>query len=326
MYSNVMTAIFDDSCSASSTGIYVFLGCKNLKSVTLHSRIEVLETQMFGSCYNLCQINFHPNMQKLTIGDKCFYQTSIERFEFNSSLNKISANAFLNCLNLREIIINSIPSKVEGGIFYQCSNLKKIVVHNIEPLKVENLKRLILDINNQIKEIISYSSYHPDSLFANFISLESVFINSSTISNSLFENCTSLRTVHFQNANVSVGIKSFYNCRNFDHSILRNISSIGDFAFYGCRFPYSIIIPKNIVRIGSFAFSNSGIIMINYCSENILCKTDSFDSNAKAFVTEIYNESQFCSLETMRIDKSICHIPHQTNFFPYHFNFRRLRR
>lgn len=64
------------------------------------------------------------------IEDHWFWGSGIESVTVSASVMEISANAFRNCANLREVIFQegSQLRTILKGAFYQCSNLVKIAL------------------------------------------------------------------------------------------------------------------------------------------------------------------------------------------------------
>lgn len=313
MGSNLIRVVFKNRCRLTSINSSVFFGCPFLTSVKFHSNLMGLSNDAFYHCSSLSKIKFSRKSRNVTIGNSCFSKCNFEVLEINNSIGYIKSNAFSNCPNLREIRFNYLPL-VDGSVFFECSNVIKITISNINDFKKQYFDLMFSDVRKNIKEVVSLPDSNPESLFSNCNNLESAAIYESVISASLFENCTSLKTVRFNMDGITVNERAFYNCINLDRRILKNISSIGNLAFYRCRFFHSLIIPDKIKHIGSKAFHETGIKNIHYCSIGFSCSEDAFDSGSKAYVTDEFGDSKLCELETSKINKSACNIIRPTSF------------
>lgn len=293
-----------------------FYGCANLTSVKFHSKIREIQERVFFNCNSLDTLIIPDGVESLDIKEYCCFGCIFPLLKFRSKINSISTQAFANCKNLKEIILESIPANIASGIFYNCTNIIKITLNN-DKIDINLVNKMIDDVRSNINEIIVNISSIPPCLFANFVKLEKALLKSNKISDSMFENCSSLRNVSLLLPTLpekfDVGKRGFYNCLNLDVTILKRVRSIDDYGFYGCPFPRSIVIPKDILSISQYAFSNTRIEYVNFCSNQFICYSNSFDNKVKAYVTDSFANSPLCSLPTTRIDRSVCHIPHPTS-------------
>ncbi len=71
-----------------------------------------------------------------------------------------------------------------------------------------------------------------------------------------FYGCWQINSVYFPGSVKSIGEASFLKCWNLSSVELKNVETIGDFAFGGCNFS-SISIPQSVKSIGRAAFNGS---------------------------------------------------------------------
>ncbi len=61
------------------------------------------------------------------IGEMAFYGTLLESVDLPSGLERIGANAFLECYKLKSITIPSGVTELESGVFFNCESLKTVM-------------------------------------------------------------------------------------------------------------------------------------------------------------------------------------------------------
>ena len=76
--------------------------------------------------------------------------------------------------------------------------------------------------------------------------------------NSMFKNKTNLMSLNFKNLELtSIGNYAFYGCSNLTSvDISDTVTSIGEWAFYGCTNLTSIVLPDSITEISMYTFKN----------------------------------------------------------------------
>ena len=185
------------------------------------------------------------------------------------SVTSIGDYAFSGCSNFTSVIIPDSVTSIGDSAFNNCCSLTSVI------------------IGNSVTSI-------GDSAFDNCYYLESITIPDSvtSIGYHAFSGCTSLTSVTIPDSVTSIGLWAFDNCYNlesvyvtdiakwceidFDSSdsnplyyaknlclngelvtdlvILDGVTSIADFAFYGCTSITSVTIPDSVTNIGDYAF------------------------------------------------------------------------
>ncbi|MBO4412999.1 MAG: leucine-rich repeat protein, partial [Clostridia bacterium] len=182
-----------------------------------------------------------------SIGEYAFFDcTGLTSIEIPNSVTSIGDYAFYYCYNLTSIEIpNSVTSIGEYAFIY-CYNLTSI------------------EIPNSVTSIGRYAFY-------DCIGLTSVTIGSSvtSIGSRAFSGCTGL--TQFVSYNTKYTVSSDGRCliENYgdNHTLIAfapsgltsytipdSVTSIGEYAFYGCHNLTSIEIPNSVTSIGSWAF------------------------------------------------------------------------
>ena len=168
------------------------------------------------------------NLKKVTLPE---HVSTIEKSAFENCLNlkninlesivHIEAEAFKNCASLETIDLKQINT-IDGNAFEKCSSLYTATIegtlyslsHKVF-LQCENLKNVTL---HQYAEAIG------DSCFEDCYSLEEIKLPESlmTFPRNLFKNCINLRSVDMSNTNSKVSISHdiFENCQKLETVIL----------------------------------------------------------------------------------------------------------
>lgn len=131
---------------------YAFLGCTNLKKVTLPKGLKKIGFQAFSECESLEEINFPSSLED--IGSNSFtYCSSLDNLKFPSGLKHIGHNAFSFCNSLREAILPDSLQEIESYAFSDCASLKKVRL----PANDRLLGELMMNCCPSLTEIVAPS-------------------------------------------------------------------------------------------------------------------------------------------------------------------------
>ena len=294
--------------SVTSIGNFAFMGCSNLKSVSIPNSVTSIGAAAFSGCSSLTSISI-PNSVTI-IGPHAFdgtpwiakqsdgviyvnnvlygykgempTNTSIVVREGTVSL---SGDAFFGCFNLTDITIPNSVTSIGSGAFNGCSNLTSITIPNsvtsIENYTFEGCSNLSsITIPNSVTSIGAGA-------FSGCSSLTSITIPNSvtSIEAMAFNRCSSLKAVYITDlvAWCRINFNSGENPLHYAHHLYLNgkeikdliipnsVTSIGDWAFYGCSGLTKITIPNSVTSIGDDAFVGTsweeeqpdGVIYVN---------------------------------------------------------------
>ena len=227
-------------------GSLAFGYCNGLLSVSIPNTITTIDEYTFIYCDNLYSIDI-PN-SVTTIEKGAFWGCgSLTSVTFSESLSQIGEGAFWNCKSLTSIKITDSVVTIGEQAFWMCSNLTTITIpsslKSIGSSAFEscyNLKKVIIgDVDSWCK--ISFGSYTSNPLHvAHHLYVGDDEITSVVVSNSV----TSLKNY------------AFYGCYGLKNVIIPNsVTTIGNSCFSGCNALSSIALTNSIKEIGEEAFS-----------------------------------------------------------------------
>ena len=182
--------------------------------------VTAIGTDAFRYCSDITSVII-PN-SVTTIGNGAFYFcTGLTSVTIPNSVTVIDMNAFRECSSLKNISIPNSVTKIGGDAFNNCKSMTNITIPNS-----------VTSIGN--------------GAFWSCISLTSMVVESGNTKYDSRDNC---------NAIVETATNTlFAGCQN---TIIPNsVTSIGNFAFYGCSTLISLTIPNSITSIGTAAFFN----------------------------------------------------------------------
>lgn len=229
-----------------------FSVCTNLKTINLQQILKI-GNSAFYQCKSLNQINLECTD---TIGELAFQETSLTSIVLSSSLTKLGRQAFAYCQSLETVNISACIENIPNSCFSNCSSLKSI------------------DFSQSIKRI-------DDSAFYLCSSLTQInLMNIESIGNNTFAYCKKLENIEWgnvtkigDNAFVKTNLKEltipaqitdfgkniFEECTSLSScNFLPKISTIPEGCFRGCTSLNSISYPESVIKIGNYAFNNTG--------------------------------------------------------------------
>jgi len=107
----------------------MFYGCSSLKSITIPSKVKRIEPVAFAGCSNLTTIDFPSTLQDIYVGSfsGCI---SLKAVTISSSVRYLGDNAFENCTSLTEVTILPGLESLGDHIFDGCKSLTSLSIPN----------------------------------------------------------------------------------------------------------------------------------------------------------------------------------------------------
>ena len=232
--------------NVTSIGDHTFFGCSSFTSVSISKNVTSIGFGAFYNCSGLTSINI-PN-----------------------SVTSIGVNAFNGCHGLTSVTIPNSLTSISGGTFMNCAGLTSITIGNsvtsIGDAAFENCRSLAsVTIPNSVKSIGDFAFHECNALEKVIVSDIAAWCGiqfGPETANPLYyakhlysDDNTEIKDLVIPNNVTSIANYAFYGCSSFTSvSLGNNVTSIGDKAFYGCSSFTSVSIPSSVTNIGKDAF------------------------------------------------------------------------
>lgn len=232
--------------SVIAIGANAFYGCTGLKEVVIPNTVTTIGDRAFCNCVTLTTMTMSNTV--VTIGTEAFCNCEVlPSVTIPKSVTKLGTRAFKGCTSLKTLNFNA-----ESCADFSSSN-------GYRPF--DDLNISTINIGNSVKRIPAY--------FVNGLSgFQSLKIPESVseIGVFAFYKCTGLMSIKVESSNSS------YDTRNNCNAIIststntlivgckktvipNSVTSIGEYALFGCIGLKTVNIPNSVTEIGKQAFS-----------------------------------------------------------------------
>ena len=276
-----------------SVGESAFDDCYSLETLNLPSGITSIGNKAFGGCLSLTSVTLPSEL--ISIGDRAFWCCRrLTSLDLPSSLTTVGEEAFAGCSQLTSLTLHSGLTNIKVYNLLVDNDLKDVryIIDSDLETYLQSNHPIIYDIRCGIKyylndqeittlEIPSGITHIGYGVFFSSNNLTNLTLSSKITSAGeyAFRNCSNLKDVRYyiyddlatyiQKGHpaiyVNCGIKYYWNNQEITTlEIPSSVTSIGNYAFYGCNGLTSIEFPSNLSSIGDWAFAScSGLTSVD---------------------------------------------------------------
>ena len=267
-----------------------FYNCSNLSSVTIPNSVVGIGNQAFSGCSGLISLSIPNSVTK--IGGAAFFGCSgITSLVISNNISEINVNTFAGCSSLTSVVIPNKVTSLGDYVFENCTSLASVIIPN----SVTNVGRSAFNSCSSLTSVVIPNglTYIDKYTFNNCSSLTTVAISNSvtSIDEQAFGGCTKLTSVNITDIEAwcKISFKShdsnplYYAHRIYQNEeeikdliIPNNVTTINDFAFYGCHSLTSVTLPDGVISVGKCAFKDC----LSLSSVNISNSVKTIDEEA----------------------------------------------
>lgn len=231
-----------NSPALTSLGSDAFNFCKSLTAINLdRTQLSTIQTKAFYYCTDLNRVALPTTLT--AINDRAFYYTSLKEIEGleNTKVTYIGEEAFYGSygigMTFTSLTFPSTLKTIKSKAFYRCKSIKEKITF---PKSVTSIG------SNAFAECSSVPEY--------------IFEEGTeelTIGSGAFQGNTNLMILKWPSRCKSVPAYIFKNCTSLTSDVPKNITSIGQEAYYNCTaLPDYLRISNHCTSIGKDAFYN----------------------------------------------------------------------
>lgn len=271
-----------------------------LVKIHIPNQVERIGKEAFSFCNNVQYVIFENKSKLKVIDESAFQKSSIKYITIPSSIISIKQYAFYSCNNLHSVTFSNIqfsnlkeieelafacsaivdieiPDNVEiigKASFMGCDNLKTVKfskfskLHLIDESAFEKSSIKTIAIPPQVERIAKYSFHYCQQLDS------LAFDEKSTLhyidEEAFYE--TAIVSLVIPSQVRRIGKSAFFRCDELISVSFENKSQIdyfGDYAFANCFSLEYITIPESVKYIGSYCFTGTDLISVDFLCDEV---------------------------------------------------------
>lgn len=335
---NPMLTTVEIGNSVTSIGRLLFNECSNLESLTISSSVTNYGITPFVGCTGTVYVNGNVPAATVIISDYvsgAFEKSLFENVVFGEGVTSIGNNVFFDCPNLKSVSFPNGLTQIGTKAFYGCTGLGTLNLPN-------SLTRIDEYAFSHCSSLTSLSI--PGSLttiknatFSGCTSLDSLFIQDgiTQIGSSAFSNCSGLKVTSIPSSVTSITKGAFSGCTGklllncnipsvstasarwfadakFDAlEIGKDVTTIGDYAFYQWTDLTSLSISNSVTNIGNNAFNSCTALSSVSIADGSTPLTLGYKSNPSSLNSSyFYGLFSDCPLATLYLGRDLKYSTH----------------
>ena len=257
-----------------------FYCCSKLTSITMPNSLKKIGKRAFYAC-KLASITIPSGV--ISIGDQAFYEGHMWRVTFgeNSQLKSIGNRAFQSCFALIRFTIPGETVSIGDASFSNCRKLESLEI----PSSVTSIGEGAFVCCDNLTGV------NADKENENYKSIDGILFTKDEKKLIVYPPKKDVTVYVIPDGVTSIENYAFYGCSSLTSiEIPHGVMSIGDNAFFGCSLT-SINIPNSVTSIGRCAFYNcSSLTSIKIFSDTVEIY-DNFDTISSAVTIYGYKGS-----------------------------------
>lgn len=278
-YSKVLTGVELPS-TLETIRAQAFYGCPVLESVDIPDSVEIMEESAFAFCESLALVRLPEKMKSIydetfynckslktikipdsvwRVGVSAFYGSGLESIEFGKSLQIIYRGAFENCVGLKQVLFPESVTEIRAGAFMGCTGLKCVLLpKNLKVLHDDvfdgctGLKKCAYPstVQNPFSNAWRTIAYQPEGAV-----IENGFVYSENYAHLYFAPTLYSGSYEIADGCMTIGDNAFYDCRYLTSvKMPETIKNIGTSSFEDCENLVEVNIPDGVTKIEAEAF------------------------------------------------------------------------
>ena len=223
---------------------------KGIKTVVIGNGVTSIGGYAFSYCSGLASVTIPASVT--SIGNYAFSGCSgLTSIEIPSNVTSIGTRAFFGCSGLTSIEIPSNVTSIGQSAFNRCSGLTSVTI----PASVTSIGDYVFNDCSNLETITVETS---NTVYNSRNGCNAII---ETSSNKLIAGC---KNTTIPASVTSIGNYAFYGCSGLTSiTIPASVTSIVYSAFFGCSGLTSVEIPASVTSIGDYAFSGcSGLATV----------------------------------------------------------------
>lgn len=238
-------------------GEAAFWSCSSLTTVTIPNSVTSIGSAAFNSCIRMTNVQIPDGVTN--IGESAFWScSSMTMASIPGTVTSIGTGAFFGCTSMTSLIISDGVASIGNNAFNDCTNLTSVTI----PDSVTNIGVGPFEYCTSLTNI-SVETGNPD-----YLSLNGILFDKSQDTLIQYPVGARATTYNISHSVTSIGQFAFYGCSSLANvTIPDSVTNIGDWAFYGCSL-ITVTIPDSVTSIGTGAFGLTETLKAAYFQGN----------------------------------------------------------